>query len=178
MINLYDYKKELEEDGIIFSFSGPMNHEVIEGMGRAIRLKIVEEEGGDRNAALKVFATFVEQVENVIHYSIEKKPIESELSFGMIVVGKMDNCFFISGGNKIATEEVEKLENYLSELSKMNKGELKTYYKERRRASREHNSKGAGIGFIEMARKASKPIEYNFQKIDEQYSFFTINIII
>jgi hypothetical protein len=178
MINLYDYKQELEKDGIIFSFSGPMTHDVIEGMGSAIRIKIVEEEGGDRNAALKVFATFVEQVENVIHYSIEKRPKESELSFGMIVVGKKDDLFFICGGNKISTDEVEKLGNYLTKLAMMNKEELKMYYKERRRANREHNSKGAGIGFIEMARKASKPIEFSFQKIDEEYSFFTINIII
>lgn len=178
MINLYDYKQELAEDGIIFSFSGPMSHDVIEGMGSAIRIRIAEEEGGSRNAALKVFATFVEQVENVIHYSIEKDPKESELSLGMVVVGKKEGLYFISGGNKIANSEVEKLENYLTRLAKMNKGELKIYYKERRRADREHNSKGAGIGFIEMARKASRPIEFNFQKIDEKHSFFTIKICI
>jgi len=96
----------------------------------------------------------------------------------MIVVGKKDDSFFISGGNKIETSEVEKLQNYLSKLSKMDMAELKAYYKERRRACKEHNSKGAGIGFIEMARKASKPIEFSFQKVDEKYSFFTINIII
>jgi len=178
MIDLYDYKQGLQEDGIIFSFSGPMSHEIIEGIGSAIRVKIGEGEQGDRKAALKVFAIFVEQVENVINYSVEKDYEESQLSFGIVVIGKKEGVFFISGGNKIQNDKVEKLDTNLSKLALMDKDALKTYYKEKRRASKEADSKGAGIGFIEMARKSSKPIEYTFKKIDEEYSFFTIKISI
>lgn len=178
MIDLYNYKQELEGDGIIFSFSGPMSHEIIEGIGSAIRVKIGEGENGDKQAALKVFAIFVEQVENVINYSVEKDPIDSEMSFGIVVIGKKDGLFFISGGNKIENEKVQKLEENLSKLTSMDKDELKAYYKERRRADKEHDSKGAGIGFIEMARKSSRPIEYSFKHIDENHSFFTIKISI
>ncbi len=178
MINLYDYKQKLQDDGIIFSFSGPMSHEIIEGIGSAIRVKIGEGEDGDKKAALKVFAIFVEQVENVINYSVEKDHEDSQLSFGIVVIGKKEDHFFISGGNKIETTKVEKLELNLSKLVAMDKDELKIYYKEKRRASKEDDSKGAGIGFIEMARKSTKPIEYSFETIDEKYSFFTIKISI
>jgi hypothetical protein len=178
MIDLYNYKKELESDGIIFSFSGPMSHEIIEGIGSAIRVKIGEGENGDRQVALKVFAIFVEQVENVINYSVEKDPLDSEMSFGIVVIGKKDGLFFISGGNKIESEKVDRLEANLSKLVSMDKDELKAYYKEKRRADKEDDSKGAGIGFIEMARKSSRPIEYSFKTIDEKHSFFTIKISI
>jgi len=178
MINLYDYKQSLQEDGIIFSFSGPMSHDIIEGIGSAIRIKIGEGENGDRKAALKVFSIFVEQVENVINYSAEKDPIDSELSFGIVVIGKKDDLFFISGGNKIEKSKKEQLETHLSKLALMDKDELKVYYKERRRAAKEGDSKGAGIGFIEMARKSSRPLEFSFQEIDENSTFFTIKISI
>ena len=178
MINLYDYKQKLQDDGIIFSFSGPMSHEIIEGIGSAIRVKIGEGENGDRKAALKVFAIFVEQVENVINYSVEKDHEDSQLSFGIVVIGKKEDHFFISGGNKIQTAKVDKMESNLSKLIAMNKDELKVYYKEKRKAAKEDDSKGAGIGFIEMARKSTKPIEYSFEKIDSDYSFFTIKISI
>jgi Family of unknown function (DUF6272) len=178
MINLYDYKQNLEKDGIIFSFSGPMNHEIIEGIGNAIRIKIGSGEGGDKQIALKVFSIFVEQVENVINYSVEKDSSDNEMSFGIVVVGKQDGLFFISGGNKIENEKEQKLKIYLTQLASMNKDELKELYKEKRRAENEIGSKGAGIGFIEMARKSTKPIEFSFQKIDERYSFFTIKISI
>lgn len=178
MTSLYNYKQELKEQGIIFSFSGPMSHDIIEGIGSAIRTKIEEGENGDKNIALKVFSIFVEQVENVINYSAEKDSIDSDMGFGIVVVGKKDDIYFISGGNKIPNNKVEKLENTLSKLISMDKDELKAFYKERRRAAREGDSKGAGIGFIEMARKSTKPIEYNFIPIDSEYSFFTIKISI
>ena len=178
MIDLYDYKQELQEDGIIFSFSGPMSHEIIEGIGSAIRVKIGEGEGGDKQAALKVFAIFVEQVENVINYSAEKDYKGSELSFGIVVVGKKNGYFFIRGGNKIHTDKIAKPDSHLSKLANMNKDELKIYYKEKRKAIQEDDSKGAGIGFIEMGRKTAKPIEYSFKNIDDSYSFYTIKISI
>ena len=178
MINLYNYKQDLEKDGIIFSFSGPMSHEIIEGIGGAIRTKIGEGENGDKKVALKVFSIFVEQVENVINYSVEKEHEESLLSFGIVVIGRKDEHFFISGGNKLANSKVAKLEENLKKLSLMDKDELKVYYKERRKAEKEEGSKGAGIGFIEMARKSSKPLQYTFEKIDENHSFFTIKISI
>ncbi len=176
MINLYNYKQDLDSDGIILSLSGPMSHEMVESIGRAIRFKIGED--GDKSIALKVFSIFVEQVENVINYSVEKIPPDSSMSFGIIVIGKIDGAFFISGGNKIETEKQQKLEYYLNKLASMDKDELKIYYKERRRADREGDSKGAGIGFIEMARKSSQPLEYSFQKVDDKHSFFTIKITI
>jgi len=178
MINLYNYKQELQNDGIIFSFSGPMSHEIIEGIGSAIRVKIGEGENGDKKAALKVFAIFVEQVENVINYSAEKDHEESQFSFGIVVIGKKDGNFFISGGNKIESQKIEKLEYNLAKLAKMSKDELKIYYKEKRKSAKEDDSKGAGIGFIEMARKSVRPIEYSFEEIDESHSFFTIKISI
>jgi len=175
-MNLYEYKKDLDADGIILSLSGPMSHEMVESIGRAIRFKIGED--GDKSIALKVFSIFVEQVENVINYSVERIPPESSMSFGIIVIGKKNGSFFISGGNKIEISKQDKLGLYLNKLALMDKDELKQYYKERRRAGGEDDSKGAGIGFIEMARKSSQPLEFNFQKIDEEHSFFTIKIII
>jgi len=39
-------------------------------------------------------------------------------------------------------------------------------------------SKGAGLGLIEMARKGSEPIEYSFLSIDDNFSFFTISVVV
>ena len=176
MINLYEYKQVLEDDGIIFSFSGPMSHEIIVSIGSTIRQKVIEDDDGNKNIALKVFAVFVEQAENIIHYSEEKSYSDSELSFGIVAIGKKKGSFFISCGNKIKNDKEANLHQSLSKISGMDKDELKAYYKEKRRSETPSNSKGAGIGFIEMARKSSKPLEFAFKKIDSDYSFFNIEI--
>ncbi len=60
----------------------------------------------------------------------------------------------------------------------MSKDELKEYYKAQRRKSPEEGSKGAGLGFIDMAKKASEPIEFDFKPIDEKVSFFSLKTVI
>jgi len=173
--NLNKFKQTLDVRGIIFTFCGPMSHDIVEGLGGALRNKMEEDEVS-RTVSSKVFSIFVEQVQNVINYSQEKDPNDSEMSFGIVVVGKSDDKFFVTGGNKITNEKVEKLRNNLTQLQQMNKEELKQFYKQKRKEGPDEHSKGAGLGFIEMARKSSEPIEFNFEKIDEESSFFTVEI--
>jgi hypothetical protein len=173
--SLNNYKQSLDNEGIIFTFCGPMSHDIVEGIGGALRNKMAEDEVS-RVVSLKVFSIFVEQVQNVINYSQERVPSNSEMSFGIVVVGEKNNKFFIMGGNRIENSKVPKLQENLKELQGMNKDELKELYKRKRKEGADKDSKGAGIGFIEMARKSSEPIEFNFEKLDEKNSFFTINI--
>ena len=46
------------------------------------------------------------------------------------------------------------------------------------RAEPEEGSKGAGLGFMEIARRASKPIEFDFTEIDANYVFFALKATI
>ena len=47
-------------------------------------------------------------------------------------------------------------------------------HKEQLRAMPEEGSKGAGLGIMEIARRASKPIEFDFTDVDDCYAFFTL----
>jgi Family of unknown function (DUF6272) len=100
--------------------------------------------------------------------------MENELvGVGMLTVGIDDGHYFVMSGNKLPSAKVEKLRSKLENLQSMNQDELKQYYKEQRRMEPDSDSKGAGLGFIEMARKVSKNIEFDFHKIDDENSFFT-----
>ncbi len=175
--SLYRYKKDLEQNGIIFSFAGPMSHQVVEGIGNALKVKM-EEDSIKKTVTMKVFSIFVEQVQNVIHYSDEREPQMSDMAFGVIVVGKEDDRFFIYCGNRIKNSNVSKLKTNLQELAQMDKAQLKEFYKKKRKEGSDNQSKGAGIGFIEMARKSTKPMEFDFESIDGDHSFFTIKIVV
>ena len=60
----------------------------------------------------------------------------------------------------------------------MSADELKIFYKEKLKSKPDMSSNNAGLGLIEMARKASKPIEYRIDDADEKISFFSIKAII
>jgi hypothetical protein len=139
--SIYKFKNNLDKCGIIFAFSGPMSHDIVVGIGNALRNKMEEFEL-HKTISSKIFSIFVEQVQNVINYSEEKAPDGSDMGFGVVVVGKKDDEFFIIGGNKILNTNIERLKLYLSSIQNMNKDELKELYKQKRKEKPAEGSKG------------------------------------
>ncbi|MDD4962423.1 MAG: SiaB family protein kinase [Gallionella sp.] len=181
MNHFFDYQETVNDNGIFLTFSGLFTQEFIIKLGDALKSKL-SIFSVDRSLELKVFSLVVEQSQNIIFYSAEKSVQISEqhenMGVGTITVGFKDNHFFVFCGNRIANQKVDKLRQKLTLLQKMNKDELKEYYKAQRRITPDTESKGAGLGFIEMARKVSQTIEFDFFKLDEQYSYFSIKAVI
>ncbi len=175
--SIYSYKDALDKEGIIFTFCGPISHDIVEGVGITLKSQM-EKDKVDRTTTMKVFSIFIEQVQNVIHYSQERCGKSLDLGKGIIVIGKKENKHFIIGGNKISKSKASILESNLKGLALLNKDELKILYKKKRKQNDNEESKGAGIGFIEMARKSSEALKFSFEKIDEEYSFFSIEVVI
>ena len=175
------FYEQLKTEGIIFSFSGPISQNLLEGIGATLRQKMSLEETST-NVTQKVFSIFVELMQNIINYSVERgsgSEADPELSSGILVIGKKNDQFYIKSGNYINLAQKEFLEEKLPMIRKMDKDELKKYYKEQRRKEAKEGSKGAGLGFIEMARKASRPIEYDIlPAADQGKYFFVINVVI
>ena len=178
--NLHELKVMLNQQGLFFCFGGPISQELMVGIGDTLRNKMKFDDA-DSSTIVKVFSMFVEQSQNIIHYSAEKTPPgaeKPELSSGIIGVGFDNEYYYVSCGNIVYNEVVDSLTEQLSKLQVMNRDELKKYYKERRRNDTPEASKGAGLGFIELARKSVKPIEFEVQNIDDDFSFFSLKTTI
>ncbi len=177
----YSFKKSLDEKGIMVSFSGFVSEGILFSLGEALKQKMTLDET-DINTAKKVFSVFVEQVQNVIRYSSDRLEGEIgrkvELGSGTITVGHDNNKFFIVCSNTVDIADVPVLEERLKILQTLNKDELKAYYKEKLKEEPEAQSKGATIGLIEIARRASEPIEFDFETIDANSSFFCLKAYI
>jgi len=179
--NLYDFKTELDGHGIFLAFSGPISQELLVEIGEALKNKMKLEEASP-STTTKVFSMLVEQAQNIIRYSNEKVPddtdLENALSSGILIVGHNHAHYYVLCGNKVYNDNVQSLQDNLNNLKNMSKDELKRYFKEQRRKPPPKNSKGAGLGFIELARKSVKPIEFNFREIDKKFSFFSLKTYI
>ena len=137
-----------------------------------------------RIASRHIFSIFVEQMQNVVHYSAEKVSTDhttkEELRNGLVVVGKLEKDeIYILSGNYIKKEDADRLLTLLDKLKKMDKNELKLFYKEQRRCERREGGKGGGLGMIDTARKASRPLEYKLiTNNDGKYDFIFIKAVI
>ena len=181
MNDLLAFKNEMTDKGVLYCLSGPISNDIIVVIGDSIRqrMKLADVKS---SITLKVFAIVVEQAQNIIRYSDEVIPEDFTsgelLRMGIIVVGYDNSHYYVLSGNMIKTKKVKHLKEKLEIIQKMDKVELKKYYKEQRKKGPDETSKGAGLGFIEMARKSSEKIQFEFKTIDENMSFFSMKTII
>lgn len=176
-----EFKSTLDDRGILFSFSGYLSEGILFSLGEALRHKMALEDT-NVNTIKKVFSVFVEQSQNIIRYSAEKVQghvgRSIELSSGMVTIGTEDGRFFIVCCNTVLEEDADRLRGRLETLRGMDKDAIKAYYKEQLREPPDEGSRGATIGLIEIARRASAPIEFDFDRIDADRHFFCLKVSI
>jgi hypothetical protein len=184
---LMDMRAVLHGQGVIFAYSGYVTEPVLSGVGEALKQKLTIDDA-DTKTLRSVFAVFVEQMQNMIRYSAEKAQASlppaadaralMEIRYGILTIGREGDEYVVCAGNLIERSDVERLRAKLTRIRDMSKDELKALYKEQLRAEPEAGSKGAGLGFMEIARRASKPIEFDFTDINANHAFFALKATI
>jgi hypothetical protein len=182
-----DMRAMLHTRGVIFAYSGYVTEPVLSGVGEALKRKLAIDDA-DTKTLRSVFAVFVEQMQNIIRYSAEKAEASlppaadtralMQIRYGILTIGREGRDYVVCAGNLVERADVERLRARLSRIRDMSKDELKALYKEQLRAEPEQGSKGAGLGFMEIARRASKPIEFDFTDVDKTHAFFALKATI
>jgi hypothetical protein len=180
--DLFELRKVLHRQGIIFAYSGYVTEPVLSGVGEALKRKLTIDDA-DTKTLRSVFAVFVEQMQNIIRYSAEKMSGSNpdgtenplcEIRHGILTIGKEGDEYVVYSGNLVERADVERLRSRLNKIRGMSKDELRALHKEQLRSEPEEGSKGAGLGFMEIARRASKPIEFDFTDVDDKHAFFSL----
>lgn len=171
-----------KRNGVILSFGGDMSENILFSLGEVLKLRMRHAET-DAAVAKRVFSIFVEQAQNVIRYSADKvAPLDPQgsarISAGIIAVGTEDGRFFVVCGNEIGQTEVPRLRDRLNEISGLSSDELKKVYREKLRQPPDEGSLGGSIGLIEIARRSSAPVEYDFQDLGAERSLFCLKAYI
>lgn len=175
-MNLLNLQKLLQNQGVLISFSGRFTQTIIEELGEAVK-KYLETEATPQNDIFNVFSIFIEQTQNIKNYSGQKSglPLGERIANSSIVaIGKTEEGYFVSSGNLVEAKDIETLTARLDELAVHDKAGLKKLYKETLKKDVPPDSLGAGLGFIDMARRARRPLHYSVVSLDGQLSFFTL----
>jgi hypothetical protein len=177
----YRMKMESNQHGIIFSFNGFISEGILFALGDALKKKMSMDDT-DVSTMKRVFSVFIEQAQNIIRYSAETLVQggreDSRLSSGLITVGFEEGRFFVVCGNLLRRPEAPALQARLEKIRGLDPAGIKAFYLERIKDPLESASKGANLGLIEIARRASAPIQYDFIDIDEENSFYCMKVFI
>jgi hypothetical protein len=174
-------KNSLEEKGILLAFSGAISQHILSGFAKGMEFKL-QNLGVENKTIRSIFEILIEMMQNVLNYSYDSSNIRDDIyeSNGIIVIGhdeKLDKYFVLSG-NRVSLDKKDKISKNLDYLNSLNDKELRTLYKEKRKDRRDSHERGAGLGFIDLARKSSEPVEYQFLNKDENSLFFSLKVTI
>ena len=180
VLDMREYANKLKDRCINISYSGPMWDDGIKGIAEMVKSSLSHDDLSAK-ASKMIFSVFVEQITNMLMYSAEKEQFKNheneEVSVGMLVLGHKENVYFIQTGNVIKPNNMELIKNRINHLNTLDKQELRQYYKEVMRSGDDNpESLGAGLGLIEIARRATAPIGYRFEPQDDGLVYFTMYV--
>jgi hypothetical protein len=152
---------------VIFYYVGYFSQTIVASMAEAVKLQL-EVAGVAGPTRRKLFSSFVEMAQNIIHYSADAltptSKVDGELRHGSVCIKEEgDGRFLLLCANAIEPRMADELRPRLDALHSMTMDEIKQAYKQTLRAETPEGSKGAGMGFLTVARDASEPLEFEFQ---------------
>lgn len=176
---MYSLYRTMEEENVILSFKGIVTAELLTSVLDIMESKM-ESMNEPPRIKKKVFNVLVECLQNLYHHLNEisenstDENIDQKSALLLIVRGK-DN-FLIRTGNYIKNSKVDELKQRLENINSMDKEELKLYYQNSLNSSMVSDKGTAGLGMIDIARKSGNKLDFAFLKINEETSFFCLNV--
>ena len=177
-LDLFDIYEKMERNNIILSFKGTVTSELLSSILQIMENKL---ENADESPKIKkkVFNVLVECLQNLYHH-IDESPdaVDSgvPIKSAIFMIGKLNDHYFITTGNFILSQNVQGLKDKLDTINAMDKEQLKEYYKSVLNNGVMSEKGGGGLGMIDIARKSGQKLEYNFQEVDTDNSFFSLNV--
>ncbi len=168
------FHQMLEKNHVVMAFQGVMSQEVLSLIAKSLRGK-----SSDKLTGKRLFGIVIELAQNIHHYSAEmgvNHLDDSAAGIGTIVISENQDEYLISSGNVIKQEDGKGILERCNHINTLNDEQLREYYLEQRRKPPRTAKPGANLGFIDMVRKAGRPLVANIINIDNQKSFFTISV--
>lgn len=168
----------LLNDQFVLSYSGYVSEDILRAVGDTLRERLANHVS-DTNQIRNIFSIFVELMQNIIRYGDDgpqpiSKQSEEKPAFGIVLVSQSEGRLSVMAGNFVTDEEARILRERIESLANCDAEELRQLYRTKLREPVEETSKGASLGLIEIARRASLPLSCDVIKSDNGYELFMI----
>lgn len=179
-MDIHDFYDKMDRNNILLSFKGDITAELLTSILQIIESKMdnMQEEPKLRK---KVYIVLVELLQNLYHHMDDPSldTTDSEVSrTAIFMIGKENNHYNVITGNYIKNDRVGGLKKKMDDINLLQPEELKEHYKRVLNNGQMSDKGGGGLGMIDIARRTGKPLFYEFIPINNNFSFFTLNIVI
>lgn len=175
---LYTLRARLQESGTLICFNGAISRSLLEEVGHALR-RYLEADHEKSAEAYDVFSVYIEITQNIRHYAAEQGYTEPDSTATVVISHAPGGHYIVSAGNVVERAHglalVEKIRGYAA----MDKAQLKAAYKAQLRQPRDStHPERAGLGLIDVVRRASAPPDTTLSDHTDGRSFFSLSVTI
>ena len=175
-----EYYSTLNGGDVLMAYKGDISSELISNVLEVVESRM-DDYSEESKIRKKVYNVLVESLQNLYHHIDELPPEmhkEFDKKFGILVVSKVDDKYKISTGNFVTNSSVDILKNKIDKINSMSKEELKDMYKFILNHQRLSEKGGGGLGLVDIARKTGNRLDYRFEKYNDTYHFFNLDVYI
>lgn len=174
-IDLLAIRDVFNRQNIMLCFNGPVTAPLIEEIGKALRNHMEGLQESPSSVA-DVFSVYIEMAQNIRRYA-QSQGFENEAATIIISRDEPGN-YVISASNVVKHADGEGLLERIQQLEHLDKDALKAAFKTQLRQPRAALAGSAGLGLIDMARKATAPLQHSLQQLGDGRSLFSLRVIL
>jgi hypothetical protein len=172
---IYDLHRTMMSQKLILVYQGEFTQESTKSI-LSMAERNLDSSGEESSIKRKVFNVMVEALQNIVKHSDELIDGKTRSHTAIFLIGKESNRYSIMSGNPVQKKNVEKLKKTLEHINNLDKDGLKELYKEIIKNTTISEKGGAGLGFVDMARKSGGKLEFQFPEMNNDYCFFCLKV--
>ena len=172
---IYDLHHTMMSQNLILVYQGDFTQESTKSI-LAMAERNLDSSGEESSIKRKVFNVMVEALQNIVKHSDELVDGQIRSHAAIFLIGKEKNRYSIMSGNPIRKVNIDKLNKALEHINGLDKEGLKELYKEIIKNTTISEKGGAGLGFVDMARKWGEKMESSFPELNADYAFFCLKV--
>ena len=170
---VYDFFEKMRHNKVNLAYEGEITHQITKAFTSLTEANMAAEED-DNSVQKKVFHVMVECLQNISKHAENPANSFSKDGRGIFIVTRGDTEYSVTTGNIISNDKISGLRQMLERINSLDKDGLKKLYKQQIREGRLSDKDGAGLGFIDIARKTGEKLVFNFLPLDDNTSFFVL----
>jgi hypothetical protein len=172
--NMAQLERLMAENNIYLLWSGHITPDVGKEVLSFTETKLTEDDV-ESNQKRRVFSILVEIIENVAKYSPGRDP-EEKFGMPIAMIRFGDRAYTITTGNLVKNEKVDQLKDTLDKINSYNKAGLKELFRKSLSEQNDSTDGTGNMGFIDMARKSGSKLVYEFEKLNDSYSYYILSV--
>lgn len=167
-------ERMMKANSIYFLWAGLMSHAISKELLNFSETTMLEAEL-EHNLHKRVFATLIELLQNVTQHS---PGFEAERQYGapLAMIRKTPSSYIITSGNLIRTSDTEHLRQKLDMVNNYDEEGLKKLLKVALIGQDMSQLSTGYMGLLEMARRSGHKLQYTFEEVNEEYSYYVLTV--